>query len=175
MIHSYIHERATVRINNILLAEDDDDDFYIFNCAVSSLIKSVHILRTANGVMLSSILQSQIHQDVIFLDINMPYKNGITCLKEIRSNPTFDNTRVIIYTTANHTREIELCYTLGATFYVIKPMSFSLTNSQLKDLFKNEYFIINRQPPPNEFVMNSQGKTNNTSNAMLFAQPMMVS
>ncbi|MDQ6815512.1 MAG: response regulator [Bacteroidota bacterium] len=149
-------EPGLEKINNILLAEDDEDDFYIFNHAMLSLMGTTQILHTSNGIMLSSMIQSEIRLDVIFLDINMPYKNGITCLKEIRSNPAFNETRVVIYSTANHKKEIDHCYALGANFYLIKPTSFSLTKMQLRELLQNQYFKLNMQPCRDNFVLNYQ-------------------
>ena len=84
----------------ILLAEDDEDEFFLFNLALSSLHGSFNILHTYNGVMLSSLIQSGARFNAIFLDINMPYKNGITCLKEIRNIGAFDLTKIVMYTTS---------------------------------------------------------------------------
>lgn len=162
-------EPGSEKIYNILLAEDDEDDFYIFNHAMSSILGPIQILHTSNGIMFSSIIQSQIRPDVIFLDINMPYKNGISCLKEIRSNPAFDKTRVVIYSTASQKREIDTCYALGANFYLIKPTDFSLTKLQLRDLLQNEYFKLSLQPSRDEFVMNYQHTENNTLQNQLVA------
>ena len=150
------NEPCSKKIYNILLAEDDDDDFYIFNHAMSSLLGTIQILHTSNGVMLSTIIQSQIEPDVIFLDINMPYKNGIACLKEIRSNPLFNATRVVIYSTAKQKREIDICFDLGANFYLVKPTQFSIIKLQLGDLLQNEFFKLNKQPSREEFLMDYQ-------------------
>ena len=155
--------------NTAQIIKETKDDFYIFNHAMSSILGPVQILHTSNGVMFSSMIQTQIRPDVIFLDINMPYKNGITCLKEIRSNPAFDKTRVVIYSTASQKREIDSCYALGANFYLIKPTDFSLTKLQLRDLLQNEYFKLNLQPPQDAFVMNYQNTSDRQSRNRLVA------
>lgn len=142
------------KVCNILLVEDDEDDFYFFNMAISTLEGSFKLLRTSNGIMFCSLIQTPIVPDVIFLDIDMPYKNGISCLKEIRSNFAFNEIRVVIYSTANQKSEVDICYDLGANFYLIKPADCSLLKRQLRDLLQNEYFKLNVQPPRNEFVMN---------------------
>ncbi|GEO11175.1 response regulator [Segetibacter aerophilus] len=154
-------ERDSEKIYNILLAEDDEDDFYIFNNAVTSIGRPIQILHTSNGVMFSSMIQTQISPDVIFLDISMPYKNGIACLKEIRSNPAFMETRVVMYSGSSQKKEIDTCFDLGANFYLVKPTEFSLIQLQLRDLFQNKHFKLNVQPSRDKFVMNYQKTRNN--------------
>lgn len=140
----------------IILTEDDEDDFYFFNLAISSLPGSFELLRTSNGIMLSSLLQSPIQFDAIFLDINMPYKNGIECLKEIRSNRSYDSTRVVMYSTSRYPKDIETCYMNGANFYLIKPSTFAFAVEQLKNLFSDSYFKINKRPSRSHFVVQSK-------------------
>lgn len=110
--------------SKILLTEDDDDDFYFFNLAISSFDNSIELLRTANGIMLSSLLETSMPIDVIFLDVNLPYQNGIKSLQEIRENPIHKGTRVVMYTTSSFSKDVEACYNYGANFYLIKPCSF---------------------------------------------------
>lgn len=120
-------------------------------------------MRTSNGIMLSSLIQTSIVPDVIFLDINMPYKNGISCLKEIRSNCAFDEIRVVIYSAANQKREVDSCYDLGANFFLIEPADFALSKRQLRDVLQNECFKLNVQPSRDEFLMNYQNECNKAS------------
>lgn len=142
-------------ICNILLAEDDEDDFYFFNMAISSLEGSYQLLRTSDGIMFSSLIQASIDPDVIFLDMNIPYKNGMACLKEIRSMEDYNSIKVVMYSTSDNVKEIDRCYSMGADFYLIKPSSYSGVQQQLKELFENDYFIRNVKPPREEFVLNS--------------------
>lgn len=146
---------STKKTYKILMAEDDEDDFYIFNLAVSAISASFNVLRTTDGIMFSSLVQTAITPDVIFLDINMPYKSGIACLKEIRSNASYRSSKVVMYSTSSCVRDIERCYELGADFYLVKPSSFSGVTSQLNKLFDNEYFRGNEQTPRHQFVITS--------------------
>jgi CheY-like chemotaxis protein len=142
-------------IKRILLAEDDDDDFNLFNSALLSLYSSIEVLRTKNGIMLSSLIETSIIPDIIVLDLNMPFKNGATCLQEIKSKEHLKEIKVIIYTTSGNTKEIEACYNAGADFYLVKPVSFPSIIQQFNDLFNNQYFITNTRPPRNQFVIGS--------------------
>jgi len=71
---------------NILLA--DDDDRYIFEVAVRQLAITVTFKTVADGSMLMDYLETHLESlpDVLFLDLNMPGKNGKECLIKIKSS-----------------------------------------------------------------------------------------
>jgi len=154
-------EAPAINIKSILLAEDDDDDFNLFNSAILSLYSSVDVLRTKNGIMFSSLLETSIKPDLIILDINMPFKSGISCLQEIKSKPQFEACKVVMYSTSGSNREIDLCYNHGADFYLVKPMTYHCIIQQFKDLFSNEYFIKNVRPPRDQFAFHQTWLYNN--------------
>jgi CheY-like chemotaxis protein len=63
--------------------------------------------------------------DIIFLDINMPRKNGIQCLDEIRSDERLKNITIAIYSTSGAERDIEETFIKGANVYIRKPNDFA--------------------------------------------------
>jgi CheY-like chemotaxis protein len=63
--------------------------------------------------------------DVIFLDINMPHKNGIECLSEIKQNKKLKNLPVIMFSTSNSRDKIGMVFKNGADVYIHKPSDFS--------------------------------------------------
>jgi len=65
---------------------------------------------------------------LILLDLNMPVKDGLEALKEIR---TFNSEIPIIAQTA-YTNEIETAYELGITNYITKPIDSALLIQILK-------------------------------------------
>lgn len=58
----------------------------------------------------------------IFLDINMPQKNGIETLSEIKKNVETCQIPVVMLTTSDSPDEIDRCYALGCNAYVVKPV-----------------------------------------------------
>jgi DNA-binding response OmpR family regulator len=142
-------------INKILLAEDDDDDFNMFNTAILSLNSDIDILRTENGIMLSSLLETDIKPDVIFLDINLPYKNGLLCLKEIKNKPELSSIRVIMYSTSHSGKDVENSYELGADYYLVKQSSYHGIVSQLNELFQHNFSAGAGRPAKADFLFNS--------------------
>jgi len=148
-----MNEFNTSRIKRIFIAEGDSDFFYFFNSAILAVSKSVNVLRTADGVMLLSLIESSVKPDIIFLDLNMPFKDGIRCLQAIRSNEKTKQTKVVMFSSSGLTNDIDACYNNGADFYFIKPTSFLSLVEQFKNLLVNEYFIKNIKPPRENFVL----------------------
>ena len=88
-------ENITFRI---LLADDDEGDRLLFKEAFEEL-KIKHTVQTVNnGMQLMEYLtkKNAILPHLIFLDLNMPRKNGLECLKEIRSNDTFKKISIAV-------------------------------------------------------------------------------
>lgn len=147
-------ELPLLKIKNILMAEDDDDDFNLFNAALLSLYSSVNVLRTENGIMLTSLLETSLKPDVIFLDINLPFKSGFICLQEIRNNVATSDIKVVMYSTSNNEADVYKSYQLGANFYLVKPYTYPMIVRQFHHLFTNRYFITNTRPPIDNFLIN---------------------
>ena len=92
----------------ILLADDDDDDQLFFNDAIEEVKVNTKVAIVNNGVELMDYLnQSDVElQNLIFLDLNMPRKGGIECLKEIKSNKKFKYISIAIYSTSSSQNDI---------------------------------------------------------------------
>ena len=109
----------------ILSIDDDDEDRELLREAISLIDRNIICIQLTDGVDALNYLDSDLElPDLIFLDINMPRMNGIACLERIRSNPKFDSTRVIIFSTSRDILDLEKVKTLGSEF-ITKPNSFS--------------------------------------------------
>ena len=62
---------------------------------------------------------------VLFLDINMPKIDGLNVLRRIKQSEELKGTHVIMLTTTDDHDEIELCYRLGCSAYIVKPLKYS--------------------------------------------------
>ncbi|WP_343593581.1 response regulator [Flavobacterium sp.] len=110
----------------VYLADDDEDDRILFLDAVEELNLPLSIVQTTDGDELLKTLRNADHlPDIIFLDINMPCKNGFECLKEIRSSSDdLKDIKVIMLSTSSSAIHIKISYKLGADFYAVKPGSY---------------------------------------------------
>ena len=66
----------------ILLADDDKNDQLLFKEALEELPVTTHLASVENGEQLMQLLNDgkELLPDILFLDLNMPRKNGFTCL-----------------------------------------------------------------------------------------------
>jgi CheY-like chemotaxis protein len=71
---------------NILLADDDTDDCVFFKDAITELSNTTQLTAVHDGDQLMNYLTDNLENlpHVLFLDLNMPRKNGLECLSEIR-------------------------------------------------------------------------------------------
>ena len=75
---------------NLVLADDDEDDRDMLKEVLHEIAPHVTVTPACNGQQLMTFLNnSSTVPDIIFLDLNMPLKNGQECLTEIRANKKF--------------------------------------------------------------------------------------
>lgn len=61
---------------------------------------------------------------VILLDLNMPHMDGMAVLRAIKAEPALREIPVVMLTTSREEADIEGCYRLEASAYVVKPVDF---------------------------------------------------
>lgn len=59
--------------------------------------------------------------DLFLLDVNMPVMDGITLTRELRSNPLYEKTPIIILTTESREEQRKHGKEAGANGWIIKP------------------------------------------------------
>ena len=139
-------------LENILIAEDDADDFELLRDAIVDAGFSVIIERAENGEILLRILGLNI-PDILFLDIQMPCKDGKQCLKEIRDNPRYDALPVIMYSSHSAKNDIEYCYRQRANLYTLKPSSYANLKRVIEHIFSIDWKRVAYYPPLSTFVI----------------------
>ena len=107
---------------NILLADDDSDDRFFFKKALRTLAIPYEFNTVEDGEQLMSYLKehAEMLPDILFLDLNMPRKNGSECLSEIKRDSRLKEVSVIIYSTSLHREIADELYKTGAHYYVKK-------------------------------------------------------
>src|ERR1035437_10001726 len=118
---------------NILLADDDMDDCSFFKKALKEVAISTHLTTVNDGEQLMKYLANNSEQlpNILFLDLNMPRKNGFECLVEIKENETLKDLSIIIFSTSSpQDKGYELAmvsnlFKLGARVYLRKPTEFN--------------------------------------------------
>jgi CheY-like chemotaxis protein len=123
---------------HVLLADDDDDDRSLFKEALSEVKTPTSLITIEDGRKLMDYLariKSPPPPDIIFLDINMPFKTGKECLREIRKDQKFENVPIIMFTTSSRRQDIDETFEHGANLYVPKSSFFDDDVNILSKLF----------------------------------------
>jgi CheY-like chemotaxis protein len=125
---------------NVLLADDDKDDCFFFSMALEALTIQTKLVTVLDGEKLMEYLSENTHQlpDIIFLDLNMPRKNGFECLLEIKSNENLKQLFVIIFSTSFEQDVVNLLYKNGAQYFIRKPSEFL----QFKKIIQQTFELI---------------------------------
>lgn len=119
----------------IALADDDEDDRLFFTDAFSELKINTKVQTFNDGLALMNFLNStNIFPNILFLDLNMPIKNGIECLEEIKENSRFNDIAIAIYSTSSSEDHIEETFVKGANIYIKKPSDFATLKKTLSDV-----------------------------------------
>ncbi len=145
---------------HIMFADDDNDDHFFFDRALKRLPFHSKLTTVKNGEELMNYLfETTSLPDVLFLDYNMPRKNGFECLLEIKLNTTLKELPVIIYSTNLHEDIADLMYEKGAYFYIRK--------TSLEELEKSLSYVFTLivekkldRPSRKDFIINSTGFVN---------------
>ena len=112
-------------IRHIFLADDDSDDIFLFTEALKEIPDKVEVHTAKNGeVLLSMLKEKPVSADIIFLDLNMPIKNGFQTLEEIKANEKYKGIPVVILSTSSDESAISKAHQFGADTYIIKPIDF---------------------------------------------------
>lgn len=121
---------------HIILADDDEDDRMLFKDAFEELKINTKVNMFNDGVELMDYLNDtdSILPHVLFLDLNMPKKNGIECLHEIKRNNRFNDIAIAIFSTSSSEEHIEETFVYGANIYIKKPSDFITLKKVLGDV-----------------------------------------
>lgn len=142
----------------ILLADDDHDDHYLFDKELKATPFNTQLTTLDDGEKLMTYLykNSQNMPDILFLDHNMPRKNGAECLQEIKQHRQLKSLPVIMYSTYVHEDIADLYYTNQAHFYIRKTSQKELRKllQHVLTLFVEKRFT---QPARENFVLNVAG------------------
>ncbi len=140
---------------HILLADDDRDDCELFEAALAETLIPTNFTMSNDGIDLMNLLNRLEFPlpDLLFLDLNMPRKNGQECLWEIKQTSHLRMLPVIIFSLTVYPMMIEELYNNGALYYIQKPNSFQ----QLTDIIKQVLSLPDdrkwTQPSRQDFVL----------------------
>jgi CheY-like chemotaxis protein len=121
----------------VLLADDDADDRMFFEEAIEEIEININLTTVKDGQELMDFLNHStfLLPEILFLDLNMPFKNGLQCLREIRAEERYIDICIVLYSTTARQADIDECYDLGANLFINKPNSFADLKKLLMKVF----------------------------------------
>lgn len=109
----------------IVLAEDDDDDYFLFQRAFNAAgLGSDRVRRVKDGQELLDFLRGYSGSSplLVLLDLRLPKKNGWEALGEIKSDARLRRVPVVILTSSQAEEEASRAYDLGCNSFITKPL-----------------------------------------------------
>ncbi|MBP6731144.1 MAG: response regulator [Chitinophagales bacterium] len=114
----------------VLLVEDNPGDIRLTQEALKESQMDIHLDVVSDGEQAIDFLMKRgkyvdsIRPHIILLDLNLPKKNGIEVLKEIKAHDSLKKIPVIVLTTSDADHDISKAYSLNANCYILKPVDF---------------------------------------------------
>jgi chemotaxis family two-component system response regulator Rcp1 len=112
----------------ILLVEDNAGDVRLTREALREVGIAVDLVAVPDGEAALDYLRGAgehagaSRPDLILLDLNLPKKNGLEVLEEVKRDPELLRIPVIMLTTSSSARDVTACYDRGVNCYVVKPL-----------------------------------------------------
>lgn len=132
----------------ILMAEDDPDDQLLAREAFEEVYMMNPLEFVNDGEYLMdylhrrgdySHLKGKPYPGLILLDLNMPRKDGREALAEIKADKNLRKIPIIVLTTSKAEEDIIKSYDLGASSYIVKPVTLQNLMGVAKSL--GEYWV----------------------------------
>lgn len=139
----------------ILLVEDNPGDVRLTREALKEgkIHNRLHV--AADGVEALAFLRRQgaharaVKPDLILLDLNLPRKNGLEVLQELKADEALRRIPVVILTTSSAEKDVVASYDLHANCFVTKPVDIEQFITVVKSV-EDFWFSIVRLPPDGE-------------------------
>lgn len=103
----------------VVVVDDSAAAISQYEASVRSLHVDLQAFRSADEAY--AYLRDK-HPDLVFLDIVMPEKDGLTLLKELRALPAHRETPVIVVTSKDYAQDRNVARDLGAREFLLKPL-----------------------------------------------------
>jgi CheY-like chemotaxis protein len=120
--------------NTILLVEDNEDDVFLMQFALKSarIFNPLHVVEDGeravdylSGVGAYADRARFPYPGLVFLDVKLPYMTGFDVLEWMHSRSDLPRPPVVVLSSSNSPRDIELAARFGAD-YAIKPPTAEL-------------------------------------------------
>ena len=137
---------------SIVVADDDPDDQLLIQEAFRKTALSGTVTVANDGVELLDYLNDHRglgdarRPDLVLLDLNMPRMDGREALAAIKGDPDLRAIPIVVLTTSGDEDDILKTYTLGASSYIRKPVTFTELVESVEHINKYWFSIVELPP-----------------------------
>jgi two-component system, chemotaxis family, response regulator Rcp1 len=124
----------------ILMVEDSPSDAFLAEQALKSTQIPMNIHTVQDGVEAMAFLHKEgkysnaTKPDIIFLDLNLPRKDGREVLEEIKGDHCLKCIPVIVLSSSSAEQDIQKAYSVHANCYITKPDDFTHFKKTIKNI-----------------------------------------
>jgi len=147
-----MEEKMNVRIVELLLVEDNPGDARLTVEALKDAKVRNNLNWVEDGVEAMAFLRREgkyidaPRPDVVLLDLNLPKKDGLEVLAEIKMDENLKRIPVVILTVSNADEDIIKTYNLHANCYIRKPLGLDQFLEVVKSI-EDFWLSIVKLPP----------------------------
>jgi CheY-like chemotaxis protein len=144
-------DRGGQELADVLLVEDDPGDVLMTREAFEHfrIRNTLHVVGDGEQAMQflrqSGVYTSMPRPGLILLDLNLPRRNGLEVLADVKSDAELLSIPVVVLTTSQAEQDIVRSYSLHANAYISKPVDFDRFNDVIRQI--NKFFLTLVQLP----------------------------
>jgi two-component system, chemotaxis family, response regulator Rcp1 len=139
---------------DVLLVEDNPGDVRLTTEALKDAKVDNRLHVTRDGIEAMAFLHRKepftdaARPDLILLDLNLPRKNGLEVLAEVKSDPDLKMIPIVVISTSTSDEDVLASYQLHANSFVAKPVDFGSFIEVVKRI--DDYWLSAVNLPPKQ-------------------------
>jgi two-component system, chemotaxis family, response regulator Rcp1 len=113
-------------LRSVLLVEDNPGDIRLVREALATGPIALQLTVAEDGEQALRLLRDASRRpDLILLDLNLPAVDGRTVLRQLKSDPAYLCTPIVVLTSSDAPQDVWSAYQLHANCYLVKPADFA--------------------------------------------------
>lgn len=117
----------------VLLVEDSQDEIMLARRAFAKA-GLAEVLRVTDGNASLPVQVGECHPSLVLLDLQMPGKDGVAILRELRASPVGTSLPLVVLSSSDEAADIAAAYAAGANSYLRKPVDFDQFVQLIRDI-----------------------------------------
>jgi two-component system, chemotaxis family, response regulator Rcp1 len=115
-------------VAHVLQVEDNEADVRLTREALREAGEDLRLSVVSDGEQALAYLRREDgfeevpRPHLVLLDLNLPRKDGVEVLQEMRNDPELAPIPVVVLTSSSASRDVDACYAAGANAFVVKSL-----------------------------------------------------